>query len=177
IDDEDCMRLLRLFNEPEGKKHLAASGLSSEIISQLSLIGISGIGNLLSAIKAAKHFEMTSEDVIVTLATDSAEMYQSRVTELAEQRGVYNSLQAAKDFEKCLFGTGTDNIKELTYNDRKAIHNLKYYTWVEQQGKTYEEINQLWYDRNFWPDTFNQVTYWDEKIDEFNERSGVLKNL
>lgn len=68
-------------------------------------------------------------------------------------------------------------MKELTYNDRKAIHNLKYYTWVEQQGKTYEEINQLWYDRNFWPDTFHQVTYWDEKIDEFNERSGVLKNL
>jgi len=177
IDDEDCMRLLRLFNESEGTKHLTDSGIPSEIASQLNLIGISGIGNLLSAIKTARYFEMTADDVIVTLATDSADMYQSRVTELRDQRGEYTPMQAARDFEKCILGAGTDNMRELTYYDRKSIHNLKYYTWVEQQGKTYEEINQLWYDKNFWQDTFDQVPMWDEKINEFNERSGLIKNL
>ncbi len=41
---------------------------------------------------------------------------------------------------------------ELTYPDRKRVHNLKYYTWVEQQGKTYEEIQAQWYDPNYWTD-------------------------
>ncbi len=177
IDDEDCMRILRLFNEAEGKKFLGDAGVSSTFIDELKMIGISGIGNLLSAIKAAKYYEMTSDDVIVTLATDSAEMYQSRVAELTEQKGSYNPLQAAKDYEKCLLGTGTDTLKELGYYDKKAIHNLKYFTWVEQQGKTVEEINQLWYGKNFWQNTFAQVANWDEMIKEFNDRSGVLKNL
>ncbi|HNW89881.1 MAG TPA: pyridoxal-phosphate dependent enzyme [Bacteroidales bacterium] len=177
IDDEDCMRILRLFNEAEGKKYLSDNGVSDEFIKQLQMIGISGIGNLLSAIKAAKYYEMTSDDVIISLATDSAEMYQSRVAELNEQKGAYSALQATKDHEKCLLGTGIDNLKEFTYYDRKALHNLKYFTWVEQQGKTVEEINELWYRKNFWQDTFSQVAGWDELIKEFNERSGVLKNL
>lgn len=177
IDDEDCMRILRLFNEAEGKKYLENSGVPAEFIQQLQMIGISGIGNLLSAIKAAKYYEMTSDDVIVSLATDSAEMYQSRVAELSEQKGAYSTIQATKDFEKCLLGTATDNMKEYNYYDKKAVHNLKYFTWVEQQGKTVEEINQLWYEKNFWQDTFSQVYDWDELINEFNERSGVLKNL
>ncbi len=90
---------------------------------------------------------MTADDIIITIATDSAEMYSSRLAELNEERGAYDTLQAVRDFEKCLAGISCDNMKELTYNDRKAIHNLKYYTWVEQQGKETEDLNQLWYDR------------------------------
>ncbi len=177
IDDEDCMRLLRLFNEPDGKKFLKDSGIAPELVDQLHMIGISGIANVLSAIKTAKYFEMTGDDMIISLATDSADMYQSRVTELEAEKGKYNPLQAALDYEKCLLGTRTDTMKELSYTDKKAIHNLKYYTWVEQQGKTFEEINRLWYDENFWKQTFSQVTYWDDMIEDFNDRTGVLKNL
>ncbi len=175
IDDEDPMRLLRLFNEPEGHKYLKSMGISEELINQLHLIGISGIGNLLSAIKTAKYYEMTSDDIIVTIATDSADMYISRIDELREERGAYNEIQAIKDFEKCMLGQQVDNMKELGYQDQKAVHNLKYFTWVEQQAKDVEELNQLWYDRNVWDTMFNQVHRWDELINEFNERTGVLK--
>lgn len=177
IDDEDCMRILRLFNEPEGKEYLKSSGLDKDYIDSLRQLGISGIGNLLSSIKIAEQFEMTSDDVIFTVATDSAEMYGSRVKELEAERGKYNTMQAAKDMEKCLFGTRADNMKELTYDDKKMIHNLKYFTWVEQQGKEVEEINQLWYDRNLWPSLFNQPKHWDELINQFNEMTGLIKNL
>jgi len=175
IDDEDPMRLLRLFNEPEGHKYLKSIGISDELISQLHLIGISGIGNLLSAIKTAKYYEMTSDDVVITIATDSADMYISRVNELREERGNYTEIQAVKDFEKCMLGQQIDNMRELGYQDQKAIHNLKYFTWVEQQEKDVEELNQLWYDRDVWDTMFNQVHRWDELINEFNERTGVLK--
>ncbi|MFZ4401524.1 MAG: pyridoxal-phosphate dependent enzyme [Bacteroidales bacterium] len=169
IDDEDCMRLLRLFNEKDGKELLKAEGFDDKFIEDLNMIGISGIGNILSAIKTARHFELTGDDVIFTLATDSAQMYTSRLEELHAEKGDYSLLQAAKDLEKCLLGQKTDNMKELTYNDRKAIHNLKYFTWVEQQAKEIEDLNQLWYDREIWNKLFHQVDRWDEMIMEFNE--------
>ncbi|MBE0667835.1 MAG: pyridoxal-5-phosphate-dependent protein subunit beta, partial [Bacteroidales bacterium] len=86
-------------------------------------------------------------------------------------------IQAVKDYEKCIFGTGTDNMKELGYNDRKKVHNLKYYTWVEQQGKDVEDLSQLWYDSEVWNRMFSQVDRWDTLINEFNERTGLLKDL
>jgi len=177
IDDEDCMRILRLFNEKEGHDYLRSAGVDQNVINDLHLIGISGISNMISAIKTARYFEMTGDDIILTIATDSADMYKSRVDELREERGNYNTTQAVKDFEKCLLGTRTDSMKELGYNDHKAIHNLKYYTWVEQQGKEIEDLNQLWYDRSIWNNMFSQVNRWDELIKEFNDRTGLLKEL
>ncbi|PID59113.1 pyridoxal-5-phosphate-dependent protein subunit beta [candidate division KSB3 bacterium] len=177
IDDEDCMRIFRLFNETQGHEYLRSSGISEELIENLPLLGISGVSNMLSAIKAAKYYEMTSDDIIFTLATDSAGMYQSRLSELSEERGPYSELQAAKDMEKCLYGSTVDYLKELSYQDRKSIHNLKYYTWIEQQAKEIDDLNQLWYDREIWPKLFNQAERWDELIQEFNDMSGVLEGL
>jgi cysteine synthase len=177
IDDEDCMRILRLFNEKEGLKYLKSMNLDPKIIEYLHLIGISGIGNLLSAIKTAKYYEMTEDDVIVTIATDSADMYQSRIDELNQERGTYSELQAAKDFEKCILGESINYMKELNFMDQKNIHNLKYFTWIEQQAKELDDLNQLWSDREIWSQLFNQVNRWDELINEFNDRTGLLKNI
>jgi cysteine synthase len=177
IDDEDCMRIFRLFNEKDGHTYLKSIGIDKKIINDLHLIGISGISNIISAIKTAKYFEMTSDDIIVTIATDSADMYKSRIEELRTEKGQYNNTQAIKDFEKCLLGTKTDFMKELNYNDRKSIHNLKYFTWVEQQGKVVEDLNQLWNDREIWNRLFSQVNKWDKLINKFNERTGLLKKI
>lgn len=177
IDDEDCMRLFRLFNEKKGHDCMWALGVDTVTADNLPLLGISGIGNLISAVKTAKYFEMTSDDIIITIATDSAEMYSSRLAELNEERGAYDTLQAVRDFEKCLAGISCDNMKELTYNDRKAIHNLKYYTWVEQQGKETEDLSQLWYDRELWDRMFLQTERWDELINDFNRRTGLSDQL
>jgi cysteine synthase len=175
IDDDDCMRILRLFNENKGHEFLKTEGIDPGTIDNLHLIGISGIANMLSAIKTAKYFEMTQDDIIFSIATDSADMYRSRVEELSVEKGEYTSIQAARDFERCIFGTGADSMKELTYYERKAIHNLKYFTWVEQQGKSAEDLTQLWDDRNIWNNLFMQTSRWDELINSFNERTGLLK--
>ena len=136
IDDEDCMRILRLFNEPAGQKHLASLGVTSGRVETLPLLGISSICNLLAAIKTAKYFELDEQDVIFTVFTDSTELYDSRWRNCAKERGAYRAQDAIADFAGPLAHQGVDYFKELTYPERKAIHNLKYYTWVEQQGKT-----------------------------------------
>ena len=174
IVDEDCIRLMRLFNEPAGRKHLLQAGVPSHVVDKLDLLGISAIANMLTAIKTAKYFEMNSNDVIVTVATDSMEMYQSRLAECREADGEYTTMQAAADFDRRLMGQSIDHMQELGYWDRKRMHNLKYYTWVEQQGKTTEELNAQWYDEGYWTRQFHEVEAWDAKIREFNERTGLL---
>lgn len=175
IDDEHCMRLMRVFNEPEGHEFLKNSGISQEVVDNLNLLGISGIANVLSAIKTAKFFELDENDVLFTCLTDSAEMYQSRLAELNAEHGKYDSIRAMVDFERFMLGETADNIVELTYRDRKRLHNFKYYTWVEQQGKTVSELNDLW-DQGLWEDAFSDETInsWDELIMEFNQRTGLL---
>jgi len=69
----------------------------------------------------------------------------------------------------------SDNLLELTYESRKRIHNLKYYTWVEQQGKTYEEIQDQWYKPDYWTSIQQQIPEIDELINEFNQKTGLLK--
>jgi len=177
IDDEDCMRILRLFNEKKGNNYLESMGISRNTIKDLHLIGISGISNIISAIKTSKHFELTRDDIIITIATDSADMYKSRILELNSEKGEYSETQAIKDFEKCLPGTKSDFMKELNYNDKKAIHNLKYFTWVEQQGKSVDDLNQLWYDRDIWNKLFSQVKIWDELINSFNGKTGLVDTI
>jgi len=172
IDDEDCMRVLRLLNEDEGKKYLTNLGVPGNDVEKMSLLGISSIGNLLASIKTAKYFEMNENDVILTIFTDSFDMYKSRLNELEIEKGKYSQIQAAKDMEGPVTHQNIDFFKELTYYERKAVHNLKYYTWVEQQGKTYEEINAQW-NPEYWQSLFeDEVAYFDTLIEEFNKSVG-----
>jgi len=174
IDDNAVMEIMRVFNEPEGQKYLSSLGLAEALVSKLHLLGFSGIANLLSAIKFAKYYELGEEDIVLTVLTDSMELYESRVVEIQKEKGKLTQLQAAAAFSRYLLGERTDNLIELSYQDRRRVHNLKYYTWVEQQGKTYEEILDQWYDPTYWTDVQGQAEEIDELIIDFNQRTGLL---
>ena len=176
IDDEATMRLLRLFNEPAGRDVLGARGVTDELVDRLPLLGISSICNLLAAIKTARWYEMDEGDVLLTSFTDSVELYGTRLAELTDDRGEYDGRSAVVDMERRLLGVTTDHMRELTYPDRKAIHNLKYFTWVEQQGRSVEELEALW-SPGFWSNLQDRVPAWDEAIRDFNRDTGVLPSL
>jgi cysteine synthase len=175
IDDEQCLSLFRLFNDPVGQT-LLNHHVGDDVIQKLPLLGISGICNLVAAIKTAKYYDMDGRDVIFTCLTDSSALYGSRLEELAAQHGKYTSEKAAYDQARYLDGIVTDHLRELTYFDRKALHNFKYFTWVEQQGRTADELRELW-QPEFWERTFAQVEEWDRQIESFNEQTGVLEVL
>ncbi len=177
IDDNGPMGLIRLFNEAVGQEYLVSQGVDADLVADLPLLGISSVANVLAAIKTAKYYDMDENDVMITVATDSMEMYQSRLVELTEEQGEFSNLDAAGVFQRYLLGESTDNMQELTYADRKRVHNLKYFTWVEQQGKTYEEIQAQWYDHDYWTSIHGHVDEIDALIDSFNERTGLLETL
>ncbi len=170
IDDEHPLRILRLFNEEAGLKFLSLLGIEEDVIKKLSWLGISSISNVLSSIKLAKWFEFNENDVIFTVFTDSVEMYRSRLKEMNEQWGKYSEKQAELDWNVCIKNQTIDFMKELSYYDKKTIHNLKYFTWIEQQGKSVEELNAQWYNENYWKEKYNTIELWDRLIDEFNEK-------
>jgi hypothetical protein len=177
IDDNAVVCLARLFNEPEGKALLAKKGVAEALVGRLDLLGFSGIANLLSAIKFAKYYECGRHDVILTVLTDSMELYQSRLREMHLEHGEYAEADAAADFARYLLGESTDHMLELRQGDRRRIHNLKYFTWVEQQGRTYEEILTQWDDPDYWAAVQRQAPEIDALIDEFNARVGLVRKL
>lgn len=166
VDDEICLQILRLFNTSEGRKLLRSKKIPSTYINNLKLFGISGIANVIAAIKAAKYYQLNENDIIITVATDSVEMYQSRLQELEKENGEFCAINANvvynKLLEQDLFG-----VHELSYLDRKRIHNLKYYTWVEQQGKTAEELDAQW-NESYWENIQAMPSKLDALIKNFN---------
>jgi len=178
IDDERTMQLLRLFNEEEGKAMLLRQGVSEKIVELLPDLGISSICNLVAAIKAAKYYEMDGRHVLFTPLTDSMELYGSRKQEMQDQYGDFTATMAEVTYGKHLEAIMPDHLRELSYFDQKALHNFKYFTWVEQQGKDIKDLNALW-DEDFWTEIFaqEQVDEWDKLINEFNQGTGLLDNL
>ncbi len=174
IDDRAVVSLARLFNERAGRAYLVERGVPEPTVSQLDWLGFSGIANVLGAIKMARYYEMDEHDIILTVLTDSMELYQSRLAEMRREFGEYTERQAAADYDRWLLGQSTDSMLELRYPDRRRIHNLKYFTWVEQQGKTYEEIQAQWYDPTYWTGFQGQAEEIDALIEEFNAEVGIL---
>jgi cysteine synthase len=173
IDDNSVVNIMRLFNEPEGKAYLVKKGVPQGVVERLNLMGFSGIANMLSAIKFAKYYELGEDDVVLTVLTDSMDLYGTRIEEYRAQNGEFTAFDAAETYARDLFGESIDHLIELSYADRHRVHNLKYYTWVEQQGRSYEELMAQWYDSNYWTDIQKQVGEIDELIVEFNKKAGL----
>jgi cysteine synthase A len=173
IDDNAVVSLARLFNEPAGRAYLSKQAVPQSVLDNLDLLGFSGISNVLSAIKMAKYYELGENDIVLSILTDSMDLYGSRLKEMQQEFGEYSEVEAAGHFAQYLNGQSTDNMLELTYPDQRRVHNLKYFTWVEQQGKTYEEISAQWYENDYWTGVQDQVDEIDSLIEEFNADAGV----
>jgi cysteine synthase len=179
ISDRATDQLGILFNTEVGHAYLAERrGVPQQTIDDLSALGLSSICNVLAAIKTAKYYEMGSDDVIVTVATDGAALYHSeKAMALARDfAGGFDNVAAGEVFGEHLLGATTDHLLELSREDRERIFNLGYFTWVEQQDVPIEEF-RVRKDQKFWTDMRTIVTDWDRLIDEFNARTGVLAAL
>jgi len=173
VDDELPMRFIRLFNEEAGRKVLAENGVGAEVLGRLDWIGISGAGNLAGAIKFAKHYELGEGDVVFTMLTDSMAMYGSRLREMTAELGAYGQRQADRDYER-LTSLSVDHVLELDQVGKRRVHNLKYFTWVEQLGKDVSELRAQWVDhRAYWGGLRSQVGDLDAMIGEFNAEVGL----
>lgn len=179
VSDRATDRIGVLWNTEQGRRYLAERrGLAPALIQQLGDIGLSGICNILAAVKTAKYYEMGPKDVVVTVATDGYGMYGSeRDKALAKYfPSGFDAVSAGEVFGEHLLGEGTDHLRELTYEDRLRVFNLGYFTWVEQQGVSVEEFRAR-KDPQFWTGIREVIPVWDQMIEEFNGRTGAMESL
>jgi cysteine synthase len=153
LDDIECKKGLQVLTSEGGVTALQSYGVGEEKIRALaSIFGISGVCNLLGAIKAAKHYRFGKQDVIVTICTDAIDRYHSVMSEMEQSYGAIDRARGMAYVESIFHGARTDWIKDGTPDVRRQWHNLKYFTWVEQQGKSVEEldaqINPEWWVRH-----------------------------
>ncbi len=165
IDDMDALNGLRVLAEAAGREGLSARfGLTAELVDQLSqLLGISGICNIIGAIKTAKFYNMGSDDVVVTVATDAMERYGSVMANQRDRYGALDEAQATAIVDGVFHRAGIDWIMEGGREARERWHNLKYYTWVEQQGKTVAELDAQ-RDPSWWIGHQEQVAEIDKRL-------------
>lgn len=165
IDDMDCVRGLQFMSEEIGLETLVKEyGADEEVITKLStLFGISGICHILGSIKTAKAYDLGEDDVVITAAADSLDRYYSVMANLRKEEGALNEARAVARVESIFHGVKTDYVQYATPHIRQRWHNLKYYTWVEQQGKTMQELDAQ-RDQSWWEGHQSRVSEIDEKM-------------
>lgn len=174
IDDMQCKKGLQVLAEPAGRAALVKRyRVDPELVEQLGvLFGISGICNILGAIKTSKYYRMGSDDVIVTIATDSLDRYYSVVESMRECYGEMDDAMAVGWIEGVFHAAATDWIAPGVHENRQRWHNLKYYTWVEQQGKTVQELDAQ-RDPQWWVEHQRRVGEIDARLLSLREMNPV----
>ena len=165
-----------LFNTPEGRRYLTErEGVPAALVASLADLGLSSICNVVASIKLAKHRGLGPDDVLMTVATDGAELYaDERAARVARHwPDGLDDARAAGIFGEHLLGAAPDHLLELTDTDRNRIFNLGYYTWVEQQGVSLADF-EVRRGQAFWRSLRDLPPAWDTMIADFNGRTGVL---
>jgi hypothetical protein len=174
VSDAASDALNLLFGSDCGREYMAdRRKIDPDLIQQFADVGTSGLANIVAAIKLAKHLDYGPNDVVMTVATDSAALYGSeRQTYLARRYpDGFDEVNAGEIFARHMEGIVDDNVMELRHTDRKRIFNLGYYTWVEQQGISVEDFDSR-KDQAFWHSLVDSIPAWDRLIQEFNAEIG-----
>jgi cysteine synthase len=172
VSDAASDALSLLFADPAGHAYLAGRcGVSPEVIGKLRSFGLSGICNVVAAVKTARAFDLGPSDVVATVATDGAEMYGSERDRIRAARpgGTFDQAGAAEVHARYLLGATTDHFQELRHVDRQRIFNLGYFTWVEQQHIALEAFEAR-RDQAFWRGLLESLPVWDTLIEDMNRR-------
>ena len=174
VSDRTTDQLDVLFNCDEGRAELRRRGVDASVIAALPAFGLSSICNIVAAIKTAKALGLGPQDVVLTVATDGAAMYESgRPQAIAKHfGGRFDATSAAATFTRHLAEATTDHVLVTSERDRRRIFNLGYFTWVEQQGVALPDFEAR-RDQAFWRDLRARLPAWDTCIAEFNGRTGL----
>ena len=164
LDDIECKKGLQLLTEEAGWNTMVKRfGVPQKSVEKMAtLFGISGVCNVLGAIKTAKFYGYGKNDTIVTICTDNIDRYHSVMADMTTTYGKMDEAEATARAH-IFRDQKTDWIHEGTTEMRKQWHALKYYTWVEQQGKTVEELNAT-LDHSWWIKHQQMVSEIDAKL-------------
>jgi cysteine synthase len=166
IDDVECLLGLQLLQEGtealigEGVPEVDARGFGN-------FFGVSGVCNILGAIRTARLLDLGPRDTVVTVATDGFDRYPSVLVRLTRERGPMDHDEARRRLE--LFRSAPVG---LVLEGRPAVRerwlNQKYLTWVEQRGRGEDDLRAQ-ASEEFWLREQAKVADYDRRQREARE--------
>jgi cysteine synthase len=175
VSDKATDGLNAVFNSAGGQSYLAEKrSIPAELAASLKFFGFSAICNVLAAIKLAKYHNLGEQDVILTVATDGADLYNSELDAYLRTNypDGFGEMDAAHLTAQYLDAAGTGHMLDATEQDRVRIFNLGYYTWVEQRGVSLADFEKRRH-QSFWRGLHELVPVWDEMIQSVNKDTGI----
>ena len=169
IHDDDCVIGLELL---ERRLPLVATllGLPSGALASLEgLFGISGICNVLGAIRLARHLNLGAGDNVVTIATDGFDRYPSVLADLAERRGPMDDGKLGGWFESVFRGGSAMDILDVRPRaEKQRLFAYKEDVW-SGFGYSHAYLEEM-KSQSFWEAQF-------ARIDDIDRALVATRNL
>jgi len=164
IDDMECKHFLHALTSEEGKKYLKTIMKPEDVDFISDKLGISGIANIIGGIKSAKHYDLQEGENVLVVATDNFDRYHSVMDQMDKDFGEITEAEAKAIHERVFLHQQPSFFFDGDMYNRLRWHNLKYYTWIEQQGKEIDELNAQ-----------KHQDYWIKKTEEVEVINGLIK--
>ena len=164
IIDEDCVRGLAVIHE--GAEILKKHGVPAKVAdSMVDLFGVSGICNILGAIKMAKYLKLGPDDNVVTIATDSFDRYPSVIKNLHDRELEVTDHVLERWFNDVFMEADTRYILDTRGKEMKEmLFKEKEDDWLKFGYK--QEYLDAMRKPEFWENEYNKVFEYDKKIKE-----------
>ncbi|HVJ50240.1 PLP-dependent cysteine synthase family protein [Desulfitobacterium sp.] len=162
IPDDDAVRGLKITQD--GAEVLEEQGVSKEQALALhGLFGVSGICNILGAIKMAHYLKLGPDDNVVTIATDGFDRYPSVLEDL-EKRYLETEKFVLRRWAKDIFlCQDTSNIYDYRSKEAKEqLYMQKEKDWLPF-GYSQEYLDTM-KTEEFWEMEFAKVEHYDQEI-------------
>jgi hypothetical protein len=163
IHDDDCVMGLELLEHQQPLLERILKLKSNALRFLRGVCGISGICNILGAIRYAKHLGLGSQDNVVTIATDGFDRYPSVLEELARRKGTITESMLGNWFEGIYRESSVADLLDLRPRDQKQrLFDYKQTTWAKfGYSQPYLESMQ---SQVFWDTEYEKIRHIDEQL-------------
>lgn len=162
IYDDDCVKALKVIRD--APEVLVKLGVASEAAEDMrDLFGVSGICNILGAVKMAKYLRLGPDDNVVTIATDSFDRYHSVLEDLDRRCLETSHFVLERWMKDIVHGLGDDHVYDFRSAQRKEqLFRQKEQDWLPF-GYPKEYLDSM-RSPEFWEAEYQKVAHYDQKI-------------
>jgi cysteine synthase len=163
IHDDDCVIGLELLERRRSLVERMLGRPEGYLRCLERLFGVSGICNILGAIRMARYLELGPEDNVVTIATDGMDRYPSVLASLEKRRGPLDDAKLSHWFEEIFRGGDPREILDVRPREQKdRLFGCKEQVWTA-----------FGYSRSYL-DSMKSQSFWDQEFDRIREVDHAL---
>lgn len=164
IHDDDCVKGLKLIKD--GTDTLVKMGIDPQVASSMKeLFGVSGICNIIGAIKMAKYLRLGPDENVVTVATDGFDRYNSVLDDLAERNLEISNAVLERWMGDIFHNADEENIYDFRGPQvKEQLFKQKEKDWLPF-GYSKEYIDSM-RSMEFWDKEYEKIKDYDKKIKE-----------